>query len=138
MAKYVLIGILCFVIDFSIFLILTDFVESLYLYASATGYLTGAVVNYIFCIKWVFPKRNLANYWKTEFGIFIAIEFTALLVLTACLYIFADIIDIDLELSKILANIVAGVWNYIIKRLFLFDDNSKLMQYIKRKRGQGE
>ena len=119
-SKYTLIGFLCFCIDFLVFLLLAELTNIHYLLASAIGYFIGVIVNYGFSISWVFKKRKLRGHWKTEFTIFMIIECIAILIMSSSLYVFEEVFIIPLAFSKIIANILAALWNYIMKYFFLF------------------
>jgi putative flippase GtrA len=118
--KYSLVGVLCFLIDISILMTLIRFTKIHYLLASAIGYLTGVIINYFFSINWIFSRRNLKKYWHIEFSIFFAIELIAMSLMSVGLFMFKDFFGLRIKLSKVLANLLAAGWNYIIKHLFLF------------------
>ncbi len=120
LGKYSITGIICFLVDISILLCLIRFTKIHYLVASALGYLTGVLLNYFFSITWIFSKRNLKKYWHVEFSIFLAIELVAMALMSVGLFMFRDFFGLRIKIAKILANLIAAGWNYVIKHLFLF------------------
>ena len=126
-SRYTLIGILCFLLDFLLSMFIVKFTRLHYIYASAIGYTTGAILNYKFSISWVFKKRKFRDYWKTEFIAFMLIELFALLVMSGSLLALKESFKVRLKLAKILANIFAAMLNYSLKSVFLFKHNTDIM-----------
>lgn len=135
-ARYSIIGILCFLVDISLLIILTKYTKIHYLFASVIGYLTGVFINYFLSISWVFSRRNLKKFWHIEFSIFMLIELIAMLFMSGSLYIFKGFLRVDLKLSKIFANFIAAIWNYIIKHIFLFKQHPEEKQLFIQERKQ--
>ena len=119
--KYLLIGVLCFILDFYTLMFLVKYTKMFYLLASGIGYIVGVIVNYFFCIKWIFSERIHQKNWKLEFGFFFLIEIIALIFMSSSLFILKGFLRIDLALSKVIANILTAIWNYIMKYRLLFN-----------------
>lgn len=130
--KYFLIGILCFLVDVSLTLFFADHTPVHYLPGSAIGYLTGSVINYWLSVKWVFQKRNLKRYWKTEFTFFLVIEIIALFMMSGSLYLLKEMVfKSNLLLAKVLANCIAAIGNYYLKYALLFSSNRRIKKIVK-------
>ena len=131
LGKYSFIGIICFFLDLGILLLITKYTMIHYLLASSIGYMSGAILNYGLSINWVFKKRNLKEYWKTEFIFFIFIEILALLAMSGFLYTFKGILKLNLIAAKILSNTLAAFLNYGLKYNYLFSHHPALLKLIK-------
>ena len=118
--RYSLIGFLCFLLDLLLLLVLVKYTNIHYLIASVISYVIGSTINYGFSISWIFKKRKLRDYWKTELLIFMLIELFALCIMSGSLYVFKEFLRFPLKYSKIIANILAALWNYTFKYYFLF------------------
>jgi len=129
--KYFIIGFLCFLIDISILYVLLELKIINYILASAIGYLTGSTINYWLSINWVFKKRNLIKYWKVEFTFFIIIEVIALLLMSSSLYLLREFLHLNVFIAKIIATIIAAIFNYLSKYRFLFSYHPQLVKIIK-------
>ena len=129
--KYSSIGAICFVLDLGILLLITKYTIIHYLLASSIGYLSGSIVNYGLSINWVFKKRNLKGYWKTEFIFFLCIEILALLAMSSFLFAFKGLLKLNLVTAKILANTTAAFLNYGLKYNYLFSHHPGLLKLIK-------
>ena len=129
MARYTVIGILCFVVNYAIAVFLENALDWSSPISATIGYIVGVILNYILAIKWVFLKRNLKGQWKKEFFIFIVIEIFAMLLMLITLFILEKVCKIQFEIALIVANFAAAIWNYLAKHLFLFrthpDENNE-------------
>lgn len=133
--KYSIFGVISFIVDYFITILLTSQYGIHYLLSSTIGYSIGIIINYIFSITWVFSKRNLKDYWHIELGIFISIEIVALLIMNMIIFFCHDYYYISFYIAKLIGNFAAFIWNYSIKHLFLFKANpEEKIQYIKDKK----
>ena len=126
--KYFLVGVACFVVDFVILLAFLKFTKINYLIASAISYSVGIILNYVTSIKWIFKKRTYKKQWKKEFGSFSIIEISALVFMTSTLFVMFGIFRVPVLIAKVIANIVSGIYNYLLKFKLLFakDENEAL------------
>jgi putative flippase GtrA len=67
--RYVVVGGVAFVVDFTVLVLLTEVLGLHYLTSAAIAFCCGLVTNYILSITWVFSTRSLASK-RTEFTIF--------------------------------------------------------------------
>lgn len=120
--RYILVGALAFVVDFSFLFICTDLVGIHYLISASIGFIMGLIINYLLSIKWVFNRRNVENK-LLEFQIFSIIGFFGLFLNEYLLWLFTDYFLIYYLFSKILAAIIILLWNFFARKFILF--NSK-------------
>jgi len=126
--RYVLVGGIAFIIDFSILYLLRTFIffnmgHNGILIAAALGFTAGLVFNYIFSVRFVF--RNIAEDAKRHkvrsFIIFVIIGIAGLLITEVCMY--AGIVLFTDKWYLIVKVFTAGIvlmWNYICRKIFIF------------------
>ena len=56
--KFGVVGVLAFIIDYSLLYILTEFCGIYYLYSSIVSFIISLIFNYIASIKWVFDVNK--------------------------------------------------------------------------------
>ena len=123
-SKYFLLGAVCFLVDFFILILFLKFLPKVnYLIASAFSYSVGVILNYITSVRWIFQKRTFKTNWRLEFGIFSIIELSALIFMTASLFLLSGFFLVPVLIAKVMANMVSALYNYIVKYKFLFARN---------------
>lgn len=120
LARYLIVGGLSFVVDFSLLYYLTEVFLINYLISAAISFTTGVVVNYLMSIFWVFKKRNVANR-VNEFLIFTTIGAVGLLFNELFLWLFTNLLTIHYLLSKIFAASLIFLWNFFARKYILFN-----------------
>ncbi len=123
--RYGIVGGLAFLFDFGILIALTELLKIHYLTSAAISFIIGLCVNYFLSITWVFSKRALENA-KHEFLIFSIIGVLGLGINQLGLYILTDFLAFHYTLSKIFTAILVFMWNFITRKLILFQTRKKL------------
>ena len=118
--RYVISGCIAFIFDFSILVIGTEVLGFHYLVSNIGGYTAGLVLSYSINIKWVFRKRRFAANQRIEFVYFTLIVFAGLILSEAILYITTELGNQHYTFSKIVATFFVFLFNFIIKKRFLF------------------
>lgn len=123
-----LIGGLCFIIDFSIYTLLT-YNNFNYLWAGFWGFFVSIIINYLLNMKYVFERNG--NISKTyEFIIYIVLSLVGLLLNEFILYAVVKVFSfciIHLEftlncvsikiLAKIVATLFVSLFNFVSRKL---------------------
>lgn len=112
------VGIICFIIDFAILHLLTDYAHLHYLWSAAIAFFISVLANYILSIRFVFvvnPKNNQ----KRIFVIFVLSSIVGLGLTELLMWFGVDIIHLNYMLVKIGATAVVMVYNFITRKLFL-------------------
>ena len=140
-AKFGLVGVICFIIDYVIYRIANIVFEAgglaetfpKYIYISlALGFTVSVVANYLLSMKFVFTRREDMSRRK-EFVIFLILSVIGLLVNEVCMFIGMDVIyaswkwlqgimsrDFAKDIFfKFGATAVVMVYNFITRKLFL-------------------
>ena len=140
-AKFGLVGVICFIIDYVIYRIANMVFETSglaetfpkYIYISlALGFTVSVVANYLLSMKFVFTRRDDMSRQK-EFVIFLILSVIGLIVNEVCMFIGMDLIyagwtwlqgimsrDFAKDIFfKFGATGVVMVYNFITRKLFL-------------------
>ena len=147
-AKFGLVGVICFIIDYVIYRVMMNLVfEATGLAASVPGYIyisaavsftVSVVVNYLLSMRYVFTRReDIAR--SREFTVFLVLSVIGLLVNEICMFVGMDIIyggwkwlqgimSFDFAKDwffKFGATGVVMVYNFITRKLFLEQKQDK-------------
>lgn len=140
-AKFGLVGVLCFVIDYAVYRLMNLVFEKTgvadafpsYIYLSlAAAFIVSVVVNYLLSMRYVFTRRQDMSR-KREFTVFVILSVIGLLINEACMYIGMDVIYAHLSFVRNLMSFdfakdiffkfgatgVVMVYNFISRKLFL-------------------
>lgn len=112
------VGALCFVIDYGILFVLTEFVGLYYLLSSAISFSISVIVNYILSILFVFDT-NTENNGIRNFVLFVIFSIIGLLLTTGIMKLGVDILSWNYMFVKIFATGIVMVYNFITRKLFL-------------------
>jgi putative flippase GtrA len=118
--RYIFVGGVAFIVDFTSLYVLTDFFGIYYLYSAAAAFILGLVVNYFISISWVFNKRKL-NSKTIEFSVFALIGIVGLGLNEIFIWFFTDELNLFYLVSKILAAIIILFWNFFARKITLFN-----------------
>jgi putative flippase GtrA len=117
--RYVIMGGISFVVDFSTFYILYQFCGVHYLVAATIGQLLGLATIYTSSIIWVFDERTVKNAY-VEFGIFATLGLIGTGITLLLMYLFVGVLELPAIPSRILAAGLAFGWNFLSRKLLLF------------------
>ncbi len=115
-ARFLLVGGGCFLLDYGLLFALTEYGGFNYLTSSAISFTVSLVVNYLLCVTVVFHAGHQS---PKKTALFIATSLAGLAINQGCMYAFVDGLGIWYMAAKIGAAAVVTVWNYITKRLVL-------------------
>lgn len=117
--RYILVGGLAFIVDFSSLFVLTDILGIYYLVSAAIAFILGLIANYVLSISWVFNKRALGNVWS-EFTIFAVIGMIGLGLNELIIWLFTDYVGLYYLASKIISAAIILFWNFFARKYTLF------------------
>lgn len=144
--RYGFVGGAAFLVDFGVLYVLTKFVGMGPVLAATISFILGLITNYVLSIAWVFNNRKMGSRWM-EFLIFaligvIGLVFNDLIIhfFTSCIKeqmvtmlskIFttltnAQIVQMNIMLSKIISTIIVFFWNFFARKLILFKTNKQV------------
>jgi putative flippase GtrA len=118
--KYLIVGGLAFVCDFGGYFILTRYFDVYYLLAAVISFIIGLNVNYALA-KYIFFKQSKIKDTKKEYLSVALISVSSLFIKIILLWILTDFIGMYDLLSKIITTFFLLFYNFIIRKIFIFD-----------------
>ena len=128
--RFAVSGGVCFLIEFALLVLLRDTCGLDTLAATPIAFTVSVIVNYLFCVKWVFPdagkqgnKARVAFFITSIMGLFLNEGLMWLFRVlfgedTVVVTVFSFAVTMYM-VNKILATLIVMVWNYITKRYIL-------------------
>jgi putative flippase GtrA len=117
--RYTVVGLIATVFDFCILVFLVEACGIGYLVANIFGFTVGTLVNYLLCVIWVFPNRNLKSK-SAEFTVFVIVGIGGLGISEACMYLGVEMLGIHYTLTKIISVFFTFLWNFSFRKILLF------------------
>lgn len=111
--RFLIVGVVSFILDYAGLYILTEFFHINYLISSSLSFIGAVIVNYILSVKFVFKNAN--NGYK-QIILFVLSSIIALFLNQICMWFFVEIINVYYMLSKIFATAIVTIWNYTSKK----------------------
>jgi len=113
--RYLIVGGIAFIVDFSVLYLLVSFLGFNYLFAAAISFITGLVVNYLLSISWVF-NRSPESVLSFSFLIFLITGLVGLGLNEILMFLFTHIIGLDYLFSKIITVPIVLFWNFVSRK----------------------
>ena len=117
-AKFGVVGVIAFVIDYGLMVLLTELFNVNYLISATISFTVSVIFNYVASMRYVFThKEGLSR--RREFVIFVVLSVIGLLINDAVMWVGVDLFGISYLLVKIFATAVVMVWNFVTRKIFL-------------------
>jgi len=116
--RFGIVGVIAFVIDYTVLLLLTEVAGIHYLISSAVAFLVSVIFNYILSITFVF-ETDKSKSKGAQFSLFAVMSAGGLGINQLMMWLLSDIMFIPYQLSKFLATAVVMVYNFVTRKLFL-------------------
>ena len=117
-ARFGVVGVIAFVIDYGVLLLLTEVCSIHYLVSSAAAFLVSVVFNYVLSITFVFETDN-GQTKTTQFALFALMSAGGLGINQLMMWLLSEVLFIPYQLSKFFATGVVMVYNFVTRKLFL-------------------
>lgn len=117
-ARFGVVGIVAFVIDYAVLLLLTEVCGIHYLVSSAAAFLVSVIFNYILSVAFVF-ETDRSRTKTAQFVVFALMSAGGLGVNQLMMWLVSDFLFIPYQLSKFAATAVVMVYNFVTRKLFL-------------------
>ena len=117
-AKFGVVGVFAFVIDYGLLVILTEFAGLNYLVSATVSFVVSVAFNYVASMRYVFTRKENMNR-VAEFAIFITLSVVGLLINDGLMYVGCEFLGISYLITKLFATAVVMVWNFVTRKLFL-------------------
>lgn len=112
-------GAIAFLVDFVVFVILTDLLNLWYVPATALGALVGAVLNFTLSTSWAFSGSK--NSLKNQMFKYVIVSAGSILLNTLFVYLLTDFLSFDAKLSKLITAVLVGsIYNFLLMKKFVF------------------
>ncbi len=118
--RYGISGVIAFMCDFSVLVLLTELGGIHYLISNIGGYAAGLIVSYLLNIKFVFKHRVFGDKQGQEFTFFVIIVFVGLAVSEAAMYFVTEGAEVNYMWAKVISVFFVFIFNYIAKKFLLF------------------
>lgn len=116
--RFGIVGVIAFVVDYAVLLLLTEVAGIHYLISSAVSFVVSVVVNYVLSIAFVFETdKSRGKGW--EFVLFAVMSAGGLGINQLMMWLLSEGMFIPYQLSKLLATAVVMVYNFVTRKLFL-------------------
>ena len=115
--KFGIVGVIAFLIDYILFLTLTEIIGVHYLISNIISFSVSVIFNYILSIKWVFEIKHKQT--KKDFILFVILSVIGLGINELIIYIMVDKLIINKMFSKLVATAVVMVYNFITRKVFI-------------------
>ena len=112
--RFCLVGGSCFLLDYGLLYVLTEYGGINYLYSSGISFTTTVLINYWLCVVYVFHGAKKQT--KKQATIFIGSSIAGLAINQLCMWLLVDILGMYYMYAKLVATAVVTVWNYVMKR----------------------
>lgn len=114
--RFLFVGGGCFLIDYGLLYVFTEYGGFPYLTSSAMSFTISLVINYILCVKVVFRAGHQK---PAQTVLFVLTSVAGLAVNQLCMWFFVEIAGLYYMIAKIGAAAIVTLWNYVTKRLVL-------------------
>lgn len=115
--RFVFTGGFCFVVEFLALTALVELFNLPVLVATAIAFLISVAVNYVMCIKWVFPGAKDGNAGvKATFLLTSGIGFA---LNELFMWLMHTLLGIHYMIAKVISTLLVMIWNYFTKKLVL-------------------
>lgn len=121
-AKFGIIGVIAFIIDYGTMLALTELLGIDYLISTTVGFIVALVFNYFASMRFVFARRDGMSR-KKEFAIFAALSIIGLGFNDVLMFASVDLLMIDYRIAKIVVTFIVSIYNFVTRKAFLEEKN---------------
>jgi putative flippase GtrA len=119
--RYFIISFIALVVDIAIFSFCIRIFSISWFFSSVMSFLAGVITTYFFSIRFVFATRSLQDNPSKEISLFTLIGVFGLGITQVVLLVGIDWLGFVPEIVKLLAAVVSFIFNFLIRKLFLFD-----------------
>jgi putative flippase GtrA len=117
-AKFGVVGVISFVIDYGTMAGLTELAGVNYLVSATAGFVVSVVFNYLASMRYVFRhRRDMSR--RREFAIFVVLSVIGLGINDLLMWLGQGVLGVSYLIVKLFATAVVMVWNFVTRKKFL-------------------
>lgn len=117
-AKFGIVGVIAFAIDYGTMLLLTEAFGIDYLISTTAGFIVSLIFNYFASMRFVFERREGMSRHK-EFIIFAVLSIIGLGLNDLLMFVSVDLLAIDYKIAKIVVTAIVSIYNFVTRKVFL-------------------
>lgn len=115
--NYLVVGVIAFAVDYGLLWSALGLHLS-YQLATVLGFCGGLLTNYMLCVAWVWRGTNATS--VRDFALFAVIGMGGLLLTMLLMWLSVSFAHLDPRVAKPLIAAIVLVWNFGLRRLFVF------------------
>ncbi len=117
-AGFGVVGVIAFVIDYGLLILLTELLGMPYLVSATISFIVSTVFNYLASMRYVFAhKEGMSR--RREFVVFVILSTIGLGLNDLFMWLGTDLLGVPYYLTKIVATGLVMVWNFVTRKKFL-------------------
>ncbi len=117
-AGFGVVGVIAFVIDYGLMILLTEAFHVPYLLSTTISFVVSLIFNYLMSMRFVFSHKDGMSR-RREFVIFVVLSVIGLAINDLLMWLGTDIVGVVYYVTKIFATAVVMVWNFVTRKKFL-------------------
>jgi putative flippase GtrA len=117
--RYLVVGGVATVGDFSTLFVFTHWVHVHYLVSNILGFCVGLIINYVLSLVWVFSTRKLSSR-VAEFTLFAVVGVIGVGLSELIMWLLTGLAGAHYMVSKVVATMVVLVWNFSARKFLMF------------------
>ena len=124
--NYLIAGVLTTIVSILSYELFKNILNIHYLISNILSWIVAVIFAYIINSKYVFESDKKNKQKIKEFISFVSCRILTLLIETLTMYLMVDIIKINSDISKIIAQFIVLVLNYLLSKFLTFKKNKSL------------
>ena len=120
--RYAVVGGIAFLADYGTLFLFQELI------LTAAGFIVGLIVNYVLSLTFVFRRKDNCGSGKSvaAFLIFTVVGVIGLGLTELIMYLGTELLHISYLIVKIAAAAIVLVWNYVGRKVLIFDRKGKI------------
>lgn len=116
--QFGIVGVICFVIDYGLMIILTEYIGIDYLLSCALSFIISTTANYYLSKRYVFEFKRNKN-MTIEFILFVLLSSVGLGLTETLMFTFVDKFGLYYMFSKIIVTGIVMFYNFLTRKIIL-------------------